>query len=330
MGYAKEKQSAERKWKRVKIIALAIALFLLAGLVVLASLVPAGSWKYYFALPKAGERADGEMRVHFIDVGQGDSTIVELPDGKIMLIDGGSASTGSTNAVMRYLNALDIRSIDYLVVTHADEDHCGGLDEVVKYKNIKRAYLPTVEPTENTEYAELYAALKKQGVDCVASSRNIRLDGAGAYPYTLSFLYPYSYQSESLDGENEDSAVIWLDYKGVSALFTGDAPFATEEILMRDDSLSDAFTARGVSLQSTEILKVAHHGSDSATSRRFVEYLGVKTAVISCGEDNAYGHPAQGVCTALQDREIYRTDRDGSVCVTVKEDGAYGVKTLGK
>lgn len=330
MGYAKEKQKAERKWSLFKRIALAVAILLLAGLVVFASLVPAASWKYYFAQPKVGERLKGEMRVHFIDVGQGDSTIIELPDGKIMLIDGGSGGTSATNAVMRYLNALDIDTIDYLVVTHADEDHCGGLDSVAKYKEIKRAYLPTVEATENTEYAELYAELKKQGVDCVISSRSIRLDGEGAHPYTLSFLYPYTYQSEKLDGENDDSAVVWLDYKGVSALFTGDAPFEAEEILMRDDTISDAFTSRGVRLRNTEILKVSHHGSDSATSRAFVEYLGVQTAVISCGKDNGYGHPSQSVCTVLQDKEIYRTDRDGSVCVTVKEDGTYTVETLGK
>lgn len=329
MGYAKEKQRAEKKWTRAKRIALAVALTLMAGLVVLAALVPAASWKYYFVLPKAGERADGEMRVHFVDVGQGDSTIIELPDGKIMLIDGGSSSVSSTNAVMRYLNALDIQSIDYLVVTHADEDHCGGLEEVVRYKEVKTAFLPTSEPTENTDFAALYAALTEKNVHCEISSRSVCLDGDGAYPYTLCFLYPYSYQSEALGGENEDSAVVWLDYKGVSALFTGDAPLETEEILMRDDSLFGVFTERGVTLQSTEILKVAHHGSDSATSREFVDYLGVETAVISCGE-NEYGHPSQTVVEALQDTDSYRTDRDGSVCITVKEDGTYGVKTLGK
>lgn len=339
MSYAKEKAIVEKKVKRLKGIAAAVVAFLVVTLCVLGSFYYPSSWRYHFALPRVGTRAEGEMRLHFIDVGQGDCSLIELPDGKIMLIDGGDEREQTATVVLQYLNALDVDVIDYLLVTHADTDHCGSLAKVLEEKKIKRAFLPVANATDNNAYAEFYTALLREE-DCVFeySSRSILLNGEGKTAYTLSFLYPYTIDVENIgensskDGENnKNSSVFWLDYQGVSALFTGDAPLSTEPLLQRDSRLG-LFENRGVDLESTEILKVSHHGSRYSTSKEFVDFLGVETAVISCGKDNTYGHPSSEVCENLTavGAKTYRTDEQGSVIVTVKANGAYEVKTLGK
>ncbi len=266
------------------------------------------------------------MRIHFIDVGQGDCTLIELPDGKVALIDGGDGRTSTKKSVMRYLNALDIDVIDHLVVTHTDRDHCGALDAVFRYKKVVNAYLPHTYDVDDVEYAEMYALAIEENCSMVDHARSIDLSNAEA-GYTFRFLYPNLPDSSTVP--SLDSAALWLDYKGVSALFYGDGDKKTENILLRDDR-AGVLAPFGVRLSSTEILKVAHHGSDGATSQEFVEYLGVKTAVVSCGEDNPYGHPKADVVNRLQEvgAEIYRTDEQGNVIVTVKSDGAYTVKTV--
>ena len=140
MGYRAEKEKTERKKKLLKRVLLGILLLCIAGLSIFSAIVPPVTWKYYVNLPKIARRADGELRIHFIDVGQGDCTLVELPDGKTMLIDGGNSKKSTEKKVLRHLNALKINTIDYLIVTHADVDHCGGLNEVVKYKKVVNAY----------------------------------------------------------------------------------------------------------------------------------------------------------------------------------------------
>ncbi len=333
MGYEAEKIKAERKMNKFKRI-----IFLLVGLMILAlcvfsAFLAADTWKYYFCLPSVGTRAEGELRVHFLDVGQGDCTVIELPDNKIMMIDGGNTTEESTTAIMRYLNALQIEEIDYLLVTHADSDHCGGLKKVIETKKPKRAFLPVTNETETGAYAEFYQALIQTDCQWQYSSREVDLSVEGAY--TLRFLYPYSWDTGDSpvppETHNEGSAVVWLDYQGTSVLFTGDAPKETEEKLVRDDLLG-VLERSGVTLSSTEILKVAHHGSNDSTSTEFLEYIKVKHAVISCGKDNLYNHPSSEVCTALTNvgAEILRTDTDGHLIATLFESGEYSFKRLGK
>ena len=333
MSYFKEKLKIEGKIKKIKIIAAAVLLVIVLALAIFSGFVPPDTWKYYVANPEIAKRHKGEMRLHFLDVGQGDSTIIELPDGRIMLIDGGNSDAATEKRIMRYLNALKIKEIDYLLLTHADSDHCGALDVVLKYTKVKRAFIPNVKPTVNKEYAEFYAQLQKENCEVTLSSRSVILNGAGEYSYTLSFLYPYTLdvqENTEEDAENnQSSAVVWLDYQGTSALFTGDAPKETETILLRDDKLS-LFAERGVQLSSTEILKVAHHGSKYSTHLEFLQYLNVKTAVISSGKDNSYGHPTKEVLDRLQEvnSEIYRTDTAGNIMITVFKDGNYQTKKV--
>ena len=330
MGYAAEKEKVEKKVKKWKHVLFFVAVGFIAALFVFSCFYPFASWKYYFSLPKVGKRQADELRIHFLDVGQGDSTIIELPDGKIMLIDGGNGSQETKKVILRYLNALKIDVIDYLVVTHADEDHCGGLDEVLTFKEVRKAFLPVRLPSESAEYGEFYAKLLEEDCAWEFSRREIDLSVSGESGYTLKFLYPYTYDVEQeIEMEtNDSSCVIWLDYQGASALFTGDAPFETEEKLMRDFRLG--LLPRDVSLSDTEILKVAHHGSRYSTSSKFIEFLGVETAVISCGENNPYKHPSDEVLENLQrsGASVYRTDESGSLIFTLSKTGEYTASVL--
>ncbi len=329
MGYEEEKNTIERRIKVWKIVAIFFVVAVIGALCLFATWYPPETWKYYFWLPQPGTRQAGEMRVHFLDVGQGDCELIELPDGKIMLIDGGADDESATR-IIRYLNALKIETIDYLLITHADSDHCGGLQKVVKYKEVKRAFLPLTNATENEAYAAAHAELMAKGCQWEYAARSVDLSVEGEISYTLRFLYPYTLQTEQDVSTNESSAVVWLDFLGASVLFTGDAPMETEEKLMRDHSLG--LLDKSVKLTETELLKVAHHGSADSTSLSFLQYLDVKQAVISCGADNAYGHPTLEVLSALsaQRAEIYRTDECGNLVWTVSKTGDYAMRALGK
>ncbi len=329
MGYRAEKLAVEEKLKIVKRIILFSLLGVLLALCIFSSFVPAETWKYYVSLPKVTEKKEGELRIHFLDVDQGDATIIELPDGQIMLIDGGNSAEKNTAKLLRYLNALKIKTVDHLLITHSDSDHCGGLDKVLKYKKVKNVYLPNVAFDVNAEYAECYAEILEKGCKKTLSSRNVEILSINArYTYTLAFLYPYSSDTtedkENTEENNEQSAVVWLDYNGVSALFTGDAPKTVEGILMRDHTLG-LFDFRGVDLNHTEILKVSHHGSSDSTSETFLRYLNVETAVLSYGKDNIYAHPSKDVVDALKTvgAQSYHTALDGHIMITIDQNGGY-------
>lgn len=342
MGYAEKREKSIKKKRIVYLIVSIVALLGVIGLIVFSFVMQTPEWKYNVSLPNVQRRSEKEMRIHYIDVGQGDATLIELPDGKIMLIDGGDGSETANYALMRYLNALKIQTIDYLVVTHADTDHCGGLSEVLKYKEIKRAFLPVVQSTaENgnnldyVAYQSFFTALQKEGCLYELSRREISLGITdGETPYTLAFLYPYTLDVNNPDdmniSDNNASAVIWLDYKGVSAIFLGDVDKTVENTLIQTSQLG--LFHKDVHLSSTEILKVAHHGSNSSTSAQWLSYLGVKTAVISCGENNVHGHPSLEVSQRLiaASANVYRTDTQGTITVTVSAEGAYVVTTAGK
>ena len=335
MSYAKEKEKLQKVRKKVIFIVAGVLFLVITTLCVISAFYPLATWKYYFKQPKLSVRAQDEMRMHFIDVGQGDAIFIELPDGKTMLVDGGNGSSKAEKALMRYLNALEIERIDYMMVTHADTDHCGGLATVLKYKEVGCVYLPPVPSTANASYAKFYKQLNQEGCGVQYTSRAVTLSQKESNtPYTLEILYPYTTDTvdfQNVADDNLTSGVFWLDYKGVSALFTGDAPFSIEEAIMRDDRLG-VFAKNSVDLPSTEILKVAHHGSANSTSAEFLRYLNVETAVISCGANNEYGHPTTEVKNALGGvgATTYRTDTQGSVIISVTANGEYTVQTLGK
>ncbi|MBE5746939.1 MAG: MBL fold metallo-hydrolase [Clostridiales bacterium] len=338
MGYRAEKQKTERKGKILKRILLGILLFCIVALSIFSAIVPPVTWKYHVKLPKIPRRGIGELRIHFIDVGQGDSTLIEFPDGKVMLIDGGNGSKTTEKMILRRLNALDIDVIDYLVVTHTDVDHCGGLNEVIKYKVVRNAFLPHTEVAEGSEYERLFHTLTKSNCAWTYTSskvENITSDSE-LYPYHVAFLYPHvSDVDESLGSdegglqgsENDSSSVLYLEYAGIRTLFTGDISHEIETKLVESDKL-DLYEKVGASLQELDLLKVSHHGSKDASCLEFIEYTSPKTAVISCGLNNIYGNPSPVVLGRLSDvgAQVYRTDVQGSIMITISNSGvSYAV-----
>ena len=340
MSYRESREKVKGKIKRLKRIGITILVFVLIAGLIFSWFYPPWVWKYYVRMPDISKRGRGELRLHFLDVGQGDCTILEFPDGKTMLIDGGDGTEAHTSAILRYVNALGIARLDFVLLTHPDSDHCGGLSRILKTKKIGLVYRPDIgDFTLNGEYAEFYAALKEEEISSEFSRRYLQIVSDSAdYPYSLTFLSPYRSGTKGSPYDeinagatsdeliNDSSAVVWLDYFGTSALLCGDATTNVEEILMRDDGV-DVFADYRVALRSTEILKVGHHGSRYSTSEKFVEYLGVRDAVISCGRNNVYGHPSESVCDVLaaSGAEISRTDQHGNVMITVSVGGEYRV-----
>ena len=333
MGFAAEKEKIEKRIAMYKCIVLACVLAVFIAVCVFSAFVPPDTWKYAFGLPDVDKRQGGQLRLHFIDVGQGDCTLIELPDGKIMLIDGGNGETENTTALMRYLRKLKIKTIDYLVVTHADGDHCGGLAEVVKRKRVEQAFLPKCDLTENVKYATFYTQLTREDCALSYSSRALDLSTDGECAYALRCVYPYTLDVEEnteFTDDNLSASVFWLDYQGVSVLLMSDVPQSVENKLVAEDAI-DAIV--GVKLSSTEILRVGHHGSASATGENLLSYMpALRDAVISCGTDNAYGHPSKEVCDRLSTANVttHRTDLQGSIVVTVEKNGEYFINHLGK
>lgn len=330
MGYQEEKAQIDEKKKRVSVITLIVIAVLVVALCVFAAFVPPDTWAYYVALPKVETRKDGELKITFLDVGQGDSTLIELPDGKTMLIDGGNGGADATNSILRYLNASKIDRIDYLVLTHADADHCGGLERIMQLKEIGAAYLPITAPEKDGSYASFYQAVQERGCDWKFGTRDTSIVSTdGQYSFCLKFLSPMSQDVNKDIDANESSAVIWLDYQGISALFTGDATTQTENRLMQYYGLG-LFDNSKVDLTDTEILKVSHHGGENASSLGFLKFLGAETAMISCGAGNPYGHPTTELLARLKIAGIntYRTDLQGHISVTISPNGNYRVSTL--
>ena len=147
MNYGKRAEIAKKRKRRVQAAVGAAVAVAVAGLVVFSCFVPPETWKYRVSKPKTTKRREGECRLHFLDVGQGDSTLIELPDGKTMLVDGGDADPAHTTYILRYIYSLGIKTLDYLVATHSDADHTGGLDKVTEIVGASTVYLPYVTYT---------------------------------------------------------------------------------------------------------------------------------------------------------------------------------------
>lgn len=343
MNYGKRAEIAKKRKRRVQAAVGAAVAVAVAGLVVFSCFVPPETWKYRVSKPKTTKRQEGECRLHFLDVGQGDSILIELPDGKTMLVDGGDADPAHTTYILRYIYSLGIKTLDYLVATHSDADHTGGLDKVTEIVGASTVYLPYVTYTAGKEYDEFIAAVEEKGCETEISERGISLSSdTGEYPYTLWFLSPHGVDNpageyakandkngDTAEAINDTSAVIWLDYSGSSALLCGDITSEEEKSLLNEaEEGLLRFGEKNFSFGGTEILKVAHHGSKSSSSAEFLATLGVRDAVICVGEENAYGHPAKETCERLvaAGAEIWRTDEDGTIVVTMKTDGKYEIR----
>ena len=238
--------------------------------------------------------SDGNLKIHFIDVGQADSTLIQLPDGKNMLIDAGKNDSG--DKVVSYLKSVNVSKIDYLFGTHPHEDHIGGLDDVIYAFDIGKFYMPKVSHNTKT-FEDVLKAAKAKGLTVSTAKAGVNVlktDGL-----CIDILSPVSAEYESL---NNYSAVVKLTYKNNAFLFMADAETEVENQILNDDVKAD-------------LIKIGHHGSKTSSSAKFIKAVSPKYAVISVGKDNDYGHPSKATVTTLNKAgvEIYRTDESGTI-----------------
>ena len=281
-------------------------------------------FRRYLPAYAIAERGEGEVRIHFLDVGQGDCAIVEFSDGSALVIDTGDGAWEHSNHILRYLKNLHISAL-FLAITHADSDHCGGAAALLEDFRATQVLLPVLPATMGV-YEAIEERAKRQGAEIRTLTRYDTLVRAGAYCVCIS---PYSVDETDL---NDSSAVLYFSYAGVNVLFGGDISEEREKLLISEQKLSDSLGEHlfdsgdlAVRLEETDILKVSHHGSGGSSSQEWLELLSPETAVISCGRGNAYGHPADGALTRLADvgADIYRIDELGDVMITISKNGTY-------
>ncbi|MBA1335074.1 MAG: Metallo-beta-lactamase superfamily [Firmicutes bacterium] len=240
---------------------------------------------------------EGHLRVHFIDVGQGDSALIEFPNNMTMLIDGGNRPDGK--AVVSYLKRAGIDSIDFLIATHPHEDHIGGLIKVVEDIPVGKVYMPRITHTSNT-FMQFISLLRDKGHDLYrARSGVVILDEDGL---KVEMLAP---NRDSYEKLNNYSAVVKVSYRDTGIIFMGDAEKESE---MEINPLK----------AKAQIIKIGHHGSGSSTSPEFLQAVNPGYAVISVGSNNDYGHPHAETLELLENRgiKVLRTDELGTIVIT--------------
>lgn len=240
--------------------------------------------------------ADSSFAVHFIDVGQADAALV-LCDGKSMLIDGGNSADSSL--IYSYLKNHNVSHLDYIVATHAHEDHVGGLSGALNYATVGTAFCSVTEYDSKT-FNDFVKYLDKQNVSITVPSAgdSFKLGSAN-----VQILAPITHS----DDPNNMSIVLRVVYGGTSFLFTGDAEREEEQDILN----------AGFNLDST-VLKVGHHGSDTSTTYPFLREIMPEYGVISVGEGNSYGHPTEDTLSRLRDADVkvFRTDMQGTIICT--------------
>ena len=318
----------------------------IAVLVVVLGAAAFAGWK--FVLPwwrlKPPPPSGGELQVHVLDVGpvEGDSILIIVPGGKTVLIDAGDAGKGKV--ILDALKRYNVQQLDYFIGTHPHPDHLGGADEVFKATKvlnvIDNGEAPDVpeslvppkpaapagkkavdkKPSNKksgkgvTQFFDEYKeAIAQSGAHYEKGVAGAKYDlGGGARLVVLAPTEPLFTEDQVKTGgnlPNANSLVLRLEYGDFSMLLTGDAEEQTEHRLLTKDS----------NLTAT-VLKIAHHGSKYATTQDFVARVKPAIAIVSCGEWNRYGHPAQVVLDRLRtaNAKLYRTDLQGEITITTK------------
>ncbi|MBC2183100.1 MBL fold metallo-hydrolase [Listeria sp. FSL L7-0233] len=244
------------------------------------------------------EAAAPTIKVHFIDVGQGDAIYIKAPSGEDILIDAGNKGKGKI--VVNYLKKLKVQDIDIMIASHSDADNIGGLPEVMNSIKVKSLYAPNSTNT-TAAYKDFVNTAKKKKLAIKTAKAGVKLPVKGV---NAQFVGPVKTYGKT--DRNNWSAVLHVAYKKNTFLFTGDAQTKAET-----DMIKAKKTLRA------DVLKVSTQGSKTATSQAFVNVVKPKYAIISVGK-NGYGHPTSQTVSRLTKAKakVYRTDRNKTIVVT--------------
>ena len=235
--------------------------------------------------------------VNYISCGQGDCTLLTC-EGQSLLIDAGPNEAGTL--IQNYLNKLGITKLDYVVLTHYDYDHAGGMDVIIQKFDCRTVFLPDYT-IDTKSYLNCWISMDAKGYRAVSPEPGTEFMLGSA---KVSILAPSDYNS---DDENNYSVCLRVQYGRTSFLFTGDAESEEENELMVSGFDIDA-----------DVLHVGHHGSYTSTSQEFLDEVTPTYAVISCGMDNPHGHPHRSTLNKLKEKNIkvFRTDEQGNIIAT--------------
>lgn len=240
-------------------------------------------------------------KVVFLDVGQGDSTIIIDSSNKVTAIDTGgllgSNSSLTKNTFIPYLNSIGINKVQNLIITHGDYDHMGEAINLVNNFKVDKVIFNC--GTYNDLEKELIKVLDKKKIKYYSCIKELNIDKSKLY-----FL-----QTKEYDNENDNSSVIYAELNNHKFLFMGDAGIEVEEDLI------DKYN-----LKAIDVLKIGHHGSKTSSSEKFIDEVNPKYSIISVGKNNRYGHPNKEVLNNLENSKIYRTDQDGSIMFKFKNN----------
>ncbi len=262
-------------------------------------------WDYTHLTTEPISEDDTGLTVHFIDVGQGDCTLIESK-GHFVLIDAGEYS--ERQKVISYLSKEGVEKLDFIISTHPHSDHCGGLSEVIRHFTPPVLISPNAD-SDSPSWEYVLDAADERGVEYETPEVYDTYTVGAA---TITVLSPAS--DAVYSNLNNYSIVTMVEYGNSSFLLTGDAEALVEKELMRS----------GYDL-SADVLKCGHHGSSSSTCEQFLQAVNPAAAVISCGKGNDYGHPHKEVKDILNEYNIpvYRTDLEGNITATTDGEKIY-------
>lgn len=286
------------------------------------------------------------MKIHFIDIGQGDCIFIQFPDGKNMLIDSGDQHKG--DIIINYLDKLSVDKIDILLATHPHADHIGSMLEIFERYDVSYCFRPFVyySGKSKLEFNDEFNMLSEAKIKSVASSnvyykflKAVSDEGCGwsffnkdsdfeqtviyddnSYTYKFDFLTPTdNVPYIGYNDLNLYSPLCRLSYGEFSIMFTGDAEAEVEEEYL--NYYKYHYTA--------DVLKVGHHGSKTSSSKDFVKSINPEYAVIMCAMDNKYAHPHKVTLNTLKDvgSLVYRTDLQGNIVIEIDSTGEYKFNT---
>ncbi len=236
--------------------------------------------------------------VHFLDVGQGDSTLIRIKSKNILIDTGGNINFNiSKNVLIPYFRSSGVKKIDYLILTHGDYDHMGEAINLVENFKVEKVIF-NCGPYNDLEN-ELIEVLDKKKIKYYSYIKELNVDNN-----KLHFL-----QTKEYDNENENSNVIYTKLNGYKFMFMGDAGVEKEKDILEKYNVS-----------KIDVLKIGHHGSKTSSDKNFIDEMNPKYSVISVGKNNRYGHPNKEVLNNLDNSKIYRTDINGSIMFKVKNN----------